>query len=116
MLTGKLYKERGTLVDPYITFTPLFTKYITQSTTSFKYKYLYYTMPDNLILLNNHKMRGHDIKFIESTGNNHTAANPIFCCVVMVNGKVEGLASGRKTKKEAKAAAAALAVESLSLI
>ena len=72
-------------------------------------------MPDNLILLNNHKMRGHDITFIESTGNNHTEANRNYCCVVLVDGKVEGRASGCSSKKEAKAAAAADAVDSLCL-
>ena len=72
-------------------------------------------MPDNLILLNNHKMRGHIITYIESTGDNHTETNRNFCCAVLVNGKVEGTASGWSSKKEAKAAAAAAAVESLCL-
>lgn len=72
-------------------------------------------MRDNLVLLNNHKMRGHTITFIESTGDNHTEFNRNFCCVVLVNGKVEGTASGWPSKKEAKAAAAAAAVDSLCL-
>ena len=73
-------------------------------------------MADPLILLNNHKMCGHDVIFIESTGKNHTEANRNFCCVIMVNGKVEGCASGKRSKKEAKNAAAAAAVESLGLV
>lgn len=73
-------------------------------------------MPDHLVLLNNHKMRCHDVQIIESTGRNHTEANRNFCCVVMVNGKVEGRASGYTIKKEAKVAAAADAAESLSLV
>ena len=73
-------------------------------------------MTDSLILLNNHKMRGHDVQIIESTGKNHTETNLNFCCVVMVGGKVEGLASGYKSKREAKAAAATAAAESLGLV
>lgn len=73
-------------------------------------------MTDHLVLLNIHKMRGHEVKIIESTGKNHTEANRNFCCVVMVNGKVEGSASGYTIKKEAKVAAAAAAVESLGLV
>ena len=72
-------------------------------------------MPDNVVLLNNHRMRGHEITFIETTGNNHTETNRNFCCVVVVDGKVEGCASGWPSKKEAKAAAAAAAVDSLCL-
>lgn len=72
-------------------------------------------MSDNMVILNNHKMLGHDVQFFESTGSNHTEANRNFCCVVMVNGKVEGRASGWPNKRKAKAAAAADAVESLGL-
>lgn len=60
-------------------------------------------------------MRGHDITFIETTGQDHTEANRNYCCVVLVGGKVEGCASGCSSKREAKAAAAAAAVKSLCL-
>jgi len=73
-------------------------------------------MTDSLILLNNHRMRGHDVQIIETTGKGHSATNPNFCCTVMVGGKVEGLASGYKSKREAKAAAATAAAESLGLV
>ena len=73
-------------------------------------------MPDNLILLNQYKMRGHEITFIESTGENHTNYKTNFCCVILVDGKVQGSASGCSSKKAAKAAAAAAAVESLCLV
>ena len=73
-------------------------------------------MPDNLILLNKYKMHGHEITFIESTGDNHTHNKTNFCCVVLVDGMVQGSASGYPSKKAAKAAAAAAAVESLCLV
>ena len=69
-----------------------------------------------MITLNHHKMRGYDIQIIESIGQHHTEANPNYCCVVMVDGKVEGRASGCRSKREAKETAAAAAVESLGLI
>jgi Double-stranded RNA binding motif len=72
-------------------------------------------MRDNLVLLNNHKMRGHSVTFIESTGKGHTEANHNYCCVIMVNGEVAGCASGKQNKKEAKDTAAAAAVEFLCL-
>lgn len=61
-------------------------------------------------------MRGHEVQIIESTGKTHTEANRNFCCVVIVNGKVEGRASGCTSKKDAKVAAATAAVESLGLV
>jgi len=72
-------------------------------------------MPDNFILLNNYKMLGHDVEFIESTGKTHSKAKPNYCCVVMVSGEAKGMASGKSTKREAKTAAVAAAVESLCL-
>jgi dsRNA-specific ribonuclease len=73
-------------------------------------------MTDNLVLLNNLKMLGHDLVFLETIGKNHTETNKNFCCVIMVNGKVVGSTSGWSSKKGAKAAAAAAAVESLCLV
>jgi Double-stranded RNA binding motif len=67
-------------------------------------------------LLNEHLQRGHYLQYEEYLCEGHTEKSPQYGCKVLVDGALVGNANYRGRKKDAKEAAALMAVEALFLM